>query len=176
LIFIKTEWRRERSSLTHQKQQKKFMSKAKKQVRTEIVIHAAPSVVWNLLTDFQNYASWNPFIRSVKGVASEGSKITARIEPPGASGMTFKPRLLTVKQNQELRWLGHLFVPGLFDGEHIFELYENSDGTTTFVQREMFSGLLVPLFSKMLDDNTVKGFEMMNRKLKEIAEATRHAL
>jgi hypothetical protein len=28
----------------------------------------------------------------------------------------------------------------------------------------------VPLFKKMLDNNTVKGFEMMNEKLKERSE------
>lgn len=146
------------------------MSKEPKQVRTEIIIKATPSTVWNILTDFPKYSEWNPFIKSLKGEAKQGTKITATIEPPGASGMTFKPKLLTVKQNEELRWLGHLLFPGLFDGEHIFELYENTDGTTTLVQREVFRGILVPLFSKMLDVNTVKGFEMMNSRLKELAE------
>ncbi len=144
---------------------------AKKEISTEIVIHASTEKVWNLLTDFERYPSWNPFIKSIKGKAEQGTKITARIEPPGASGMTFKPKLLTVIKNRELRWLGHLFIPGLFDGEHIFELHENADGSTTFVQREKFYGLLVSLFSKMLDNKTLQGFEMMNMKLKELAEA-----
>jgi hypothetical protein len=77
---------------------------------------------------------------------------------------------LAVRANEELRWLGHLFIPGLFDGEHIFELYENTDGSTTFVQREKFTGLLVSLFEKMLDTNTLAGFEAMNKKLKALAE------
>jgi len=84
--------------------------------------------------------------------------------------MTFKPKLLVVQPQKELRWLGHLFIPGLFDGEHIFELYENTDGSTTFVQREKFTGMLVSLFQKMLNTNTVAGFEAMNKKLKELAE------
>lgn len=146
------------------------MSKEPKQVRTEIVISASPSTVWQILTDFAKYPQWNPFIKSITGEVQQGSKITARIEPPGASGMTFKPRLLAVRKNEELRWLGHLFVSGLFDGEHIFELYENTDGSTTFVQRENFTGILVPLFSRMLDVNTLRGFEMMNTALKARAE------
>lgn len=148
------------------------MSTPKKEIRTEIIIHATPAAVWKILTDFERYPSWNPFIKSIAGKAEQGNKITARIEPPGASGMTFTPRLLSVIKNQELRWLGHLFIPGLFDGEHIFELYENTDGSTTFVQREKFKGMLVSLFSKMLDTNTLAGFEMMNKKLKELAEQT----
>ncbi len=141
-----------------------------KEIRTEIVIQASPGRVWALLIDFERYPQWNPFIKWIKGRAVQGERITARIEPPGASGMTFKPRLLTVRTNQELRWLGHLVMPGLFDGEHIFELYENTDGTTTFVQRERFRGLLVPMFKKMLDIHTVAGFEAMNKNLKVRAE------
>jgi hypothetical protein len=141
-----------------------------KEIRTEIVINATPFRVWSVLSDLENYPTWNPFITSIKGNLIEGNTITARIQPPGSSGMTFKPRLLVVRRAQELRWLGHLFFPGLFDGEHIFELNENTDGSTTFVQREKFSGILVPLFKKMLDVNTVQGFELMNKKLKELAE------
>lgn len=147
------------------------MRKEPKQIRTEIVIHATPAKVWSILTDFKSYPQWNPFIKTIEGKAEQGTKLKARIIPPGASGMTFTPKILVSKQNNELRWLGHLLIPGLFDGEHIFELYENTDGSTTFVQREIFRGILVPLFSKMLDNNTVRGFELMNSKLKEISES-----
>jgi hypothetical protein len=146
------------------------MSKEPKQVRTEIIIKATPEAVWNVLTDFSRYAEWNPFITSLKGSTTKGSKLVARMEPPDGSAMTFKPIVLVANTNKELRWLGHLLFPGVFDGEHIFELYENTDGTTTFVQREQFRGLLVPLFSKMLDTKTVAGFEMMNKKLKQRVE------
>jgi hypothetical protein len=40
-----------------------------------------------------------------------------------------------------------------------------------FVQREAFRGLLVPLFARSLDNSTLRGFEEMNRALKERAEA-----
>jgi len=36
--------------------------------------------------------------------------------------MTFRPTILKAEPNRELRWLGHLLVPGLFDGEHIFTI------------------------------------------------------
>lgn len=141
-----------------------------KEIRTEIVIKASPETIWKILTDFNMYPKWNSFIRSVNGELKQSEQIVARIHPPGASAMTFKPVLLVVKPNNELRWLGHLLFPGLFDGEHIFELYENTDGSTTFVQREIFRGILVPRFSKMLDTNTLKGFKQMNSDLKAIAE------
>ncbi len=146
------------------------MSQSRKEVRTEIVIHATPQSVWSILTDFAAYPKWNPFIKSIKGDLFEGRKITVRLEPPGGSAMTFRPTIKVIKEYNEFRWLGQLFVRGLFDGEHIFELYENTDGTTTFVQREQFAGLLVPLFTTMLDTTTVNAFNQMNKKLKQLAE------
>jgi hypothetical protein len=38
----------------------------------------------------------------------------------------------------------------LFDGEHIFAVEPIDGGKTRFVQRELFSGLLVPLLRKMI--------------------------
>jgi hypothetical protein len=93
-----------------------------------------------------------------------------RLEPPEAQAMVFKPKVLAFETNKECRWLGHLILPGLFDGEHKFELIDNGNGTTTFNQTEKFNGILVPLFRKMLDVNTKNGFVLMNEKLKELAE------
>jgi len=141
-----------------------------KELKTEILINTTPQKVWAILVDFKNYHEWNPFITSITGNVVVGSKITARLEPPKASGMTFKPKVLVFEKNKELRWLGNLLFPGLFDGEHKFELIDNGNGTTTFKQSEKFRGILVPLFKKMLDINTTNGFNLMNQKLKELAE------
>ena len=93
-----------------------------------------------------------------------------QISPPKAKEMTFKPKILTFKKNRELSWLGHLLFPGLFDGKHKFELIENDDGTTTFIQSEKFRGVLVRFFKEQLNTNTRNGFMEMNEKLKELAE------
>ena len=141
-----------------------------KEIKTEILINASPQRVWSILTGFDAYPAWNPFIKSIKGEAKAGSTIVVRLEPPGASGMTLKPKVLVFQPSKEFRWIGHLLFPGLFDGEHRFELEDNGNGTTTFRHCEIFKGILIPLFSKMLDVNTRNGFHEMNHKLKEIAE------
>ncbi len=141
-----------------------------KEIKTEIIIHATPEKIWSILTNFSDYPNWNPFIKSIQGEVKTGNRITARIEPPDAQGMTFKPTVLSFEKNKKFSWLGHLLFKGLFDGEHTFELFDNGNGTTTFVQSEIFGGILVPLFKKMLDNNTKSGFEVMNSKLKELAE------
>ncbi len=146
------------------------MRKQPKEIKTEILINTHPEKIWNILMDFEKYPHWNPFIKSIKGKPQIGAKLSVRLEQPDAMGMKLNPKVLEAKDKREFRWLGHLIIPGLFDGEHIFELRDNNDGTTTFVQREIFRGIPVQLFKKMLDDNTVRGFELMNQQLKVESE------
>jgi hypothetical protein len=141
-----------------------------KELRREIVIAAPPERVWEVLTDFDSYPSWNPFIRSIAGQPAEGAKLETRIEPPGGRGMRFRPTVLKAEAPRELRWLGRLLLPGLFDGEHIFTIEPSGDGDSRFVQRERFSGVLVPVLGAGLR-KTEQGFTAMNEALKQRAEA-----
>jgi hypothetical protein len=143
-----------------------------KELHSEIEIAAPAERVWRVLTDFPSYPQWNPFIRRIRGEPKTGERLEVRLEPPGGRGMTFRPKLLNVEANRELRWLGHLFVPGLFDGEHWLTIEPLGESRVRFVQREEFRGLLVPLLARSLDDNTRRGFEEMNHALKERAETT----
>jgi hypothetical protein len=141
-----------------------------KELRSEIEIQASAELVWQLLTDFASFPRWNPFIRQARGNVLVGERLEVIIQPSGASGMTFRPTILKAEPNQELRWLGHLLVSGLFDGEHIFTIEPLGTNRVRFVQREIFTGLLVPLFARGLDTDTRRGFEEMNQALKVRAE------
>lgn len=136
-----------------------------KHITTSIEIKSDVQTVWKILTDFKAYPKWNPFIKSIEGEVAEGQMVTAKI-----AGMTFKPKVLIFRENSELKWLGHLFFKGLFDGEHRFSLTENEGGTVYFEQTEKFTGILVPLFARSLDTDTTKGFNDMNKALKKRAE------
>ncbi len=142
-----------------------------KELRTEIEIEATAGRVWEILTDFDSYPEWNPFIRSVTGEAELGAHLDVRIEPPGGREMGFKPTVLEAEPERELRWLGRLLVPGVFDGEHSFRIEPADDTHVRFLQAERFSGVLVPLFGKTLA-RTERGFGEMNEALKARAEGS----
>ncbi len=141
-----------------------------KELRSEIEIRASSRQVWQILTDFANFPQWNPFIRRIKGEPDTGAKLEIFIQRSGAKGMTFHPKVLRSEPLRELRWLGRLLIPGLFDGEHIFTIEPIEANRVLFVQREIFTGLLVPLFARRLDTVTRRGFEEMNQALKIRAE------
>jgi len=141
------------------------------ELRTEIEIGVPPVRVWQILLDFPAYPKWNPFIRSIAGTARVGERLTALIRPQGAKAMTFRPTLLVVTPNQELRWLGRFLLPGLFDGEHYFQIAPIAADRVRFIQGEKFSGLLVALAVSQLERGTRAGFAAMNQALKARAEA-----
>ncbi len=141
-----------------------------KELRSEIEIEASAERVWQLLTDFVHFPQWNPFIRRASGNVKLGQRLEVNIQPSGANGMTFRPTVLKAEPNRELRWIGHLLIPGLFDGEHIFTIEPLGTNRVRFIQREVFTGLLVPLFAKGLDTHTQRGFGEMNQALKVQAE------
>ncbi len=138
-------------------------------IETEIIINAQPDKVWSVLTNFENYPKWNPFIKSIEGETAVGKQLKVFIQPPNGSGMTFKPEVLAFDANKEFRWKGKLFVKGIFDGEHFFRLVDMGDGTTKFIHGENFSGFLVPFVSGILGKTKV-GFELMNEALKRECE------
>lgn len=139
-------------------------------INTEIQINAPIETVWDVLTDFDHYPNWNPFIKSISGKLEVGKTLKVTIQPPNSGIMRFKPRILELATKQKIKWLGHLLVPGIFDGKHSFELIPVGDGRTRFVQSEEFKGLLVPLMASKLNRDTRKGFEEMNQSLKTEAE------
>ncbi|HYP62150.1 MAG TPA: SRPBCC domain-containing protein [Thermomicrobiales bacterium] len=140
------------------------------QIRTEIDIAAEPEQVWDVLQNFDAYPEWNPFIPEITGPIEEGERLNVRLQPPEGKGMRFRPRVLEVAPGRALRWLGHLGIPGLFDGEHRFLIEPVGPNRVRFVQEERFSGLLVPLILRFAGSGTRRGFEAMNAALKSRVE------
>ncbi|MGB9940704.1 SRPBCC family protein [Methanosarcina sp.] len=139
-----------------------------KNLQTEVVINASAARVWHVLTDFGAYPQWNPFIREVSGVAIPGERLKVQMHS-GNRTMKFRPTILASRPERELRWLGHLLIPGIFDGEHSFVIEPAGENRVRLIQRETFDGLLVP-FSGSLLHNTKQSFDKMNLALKERAE------
>lgn len=139
------------------------------EIRTETEILAPASAVWSVLLDFERYSEWNPFVVRIAGKPEPGSRLEVTLSmPESAKEHTFRPRVIRCEPERELRWLGHLWMKGLFDGEHFFRL-EERDGRTRFVHGEDFSGLLVR-FALQTVTLATRGFVYMNEALKQRVE------
>lgn len=135
-------------------------------IHTTIDINATPNQVWEILTDFDKYSEWNPFVKKIEGDIAVGNRFKAEI-----GNMKFKPVVIAFEKGKVFEWLGHFLIPGVFfDGQHKFELISNQDGTTTLNHSEKFKGILVPLMKKKLMTETKVDFESLNEALKKRAE------
>jgi hypothetical protein len=141
------------------------------ELHTQIEIEAPAERVWKLLTDFDSFPQWNSFIPRLSGEPVEGSKLEVDLRPPGGRGLTIRPTVLKSEPNREFRWLGHLGMPGLFDGEHSFVIEPVDGNRVRFHHGERFTGVLTPLVLRFVGESTKQGFEAMNRALKERAES-----
>ena len=146
-----------------------FIFAPKAELQTSIQIDAPPTLVWDILSDVDGHADWNPFLVSMSGQLQEGERLTNVMRPFNGKEMTFRPVVLSVQPERELRWLGRLFVPRLFDGEHTF-LLAPQNGGTHFIQKEAFRGIGLWFINI---EQVRQDFEALNRALRQRAEAAR---
>jgi len=142
-----------------------------KVIEAGVFVQASSEKVWRVLSDLGKYPEWNPFILMISGELEEGARLSVKIGLPEGRPMTFSPVVRVAKPGVELRWLGHLWFPGLFDGEHSFRIDEAGKGHVHLMQSEHFRGILVPFLPASFFERTRQGFEEMNRALKERVES-----
>lgn len=144
-------------------------------IHTETEIAAPADTVWTVLTDFAAYPEWNGYTR-IEGEAREGTRLAVAPGPEAGRMPTFRPEVLHAGpladgSGYELAWLGHLYVRGLFDGEHTFRVEDLGDGRSRLVQSESFSGLLVGPITLLFGDDTESNFRAVDEALKSRAES-----
>ena len=134
-------------------------------ISTSIEIAAPPSRVWAVLMDTAAYPAWNPSMRLI-GTLAPGAVIE-NIEGQGEDQMVFWPTVLKVQPNQELRWLGHYKMPGIFDANHYFLLTPSNTGTR-LTQGETFRGIALWFYDVQ---QLAPNFRTLNQALKSRSEA-----
>jgi hypothetical protein len=140
-----------------------------KELRTEIEIQASPEKVWQILTDLDKYPDWNPFIHHATGKAKVSEKVDITFRS-GSKDMTLHCTVIKAEPNRELCWKYHVILPGLWSGEHSFTIEPIGAGQVRFIDKEIFTGLLIPLQAKDIDTNSRHDFEEMDKALKARAE------
>ncbi|MCW5588151.1 MAG: SRPBCC domain-containing protein [Legionellales bacterium] len=142
------------------------------EIKTEILINANAQKVWQVLTEFADYPSWNRFFSHIAGELKIGGKLAITISPPGGKPMNFTPNIIALNKDKELRWRGKFISRFLFQGEHYFLLDQLNEHEILFIHGEHFTGLLTPIFSWFgLLKETKQGFLQFNQAIKQKSES-----
>lgn len=146
---------------------------ARRTIHTTIEIEAPAGRVWDVLTDFDAYGDWNPFVLSISGELRKGSKVKVALSA-GTRNRPFAAkidaRIVQVEDGRVFAWKGHAPIRGLFAGRHAFEVEPDGDDRCRFVHYEDFEGLLVGPALRLLGSRVRGSFVAMNEALKRRCE------
>lgn len=140
-------------------------------VLAETYVAAPPEVVYRVIVDVERWREWSSWLAYEGGEVAVGSKLRLRLTPPHGTGYGFAPEVLALEPPAHFAWIGRTGVPGVFDGEHHFEIRPEGSGSR-LVNRERYAGLLSPLFRMTpMMRSAPDGFAAMNDEIRRRAEA-----
>jgi len=113
-------------------------------VSVQTRINAPLEKAWQVLTDFVSYHTWHPVLtlEPHAGPLAVGTLLQGQ-SFGGPAGQ--QPVTLTIARVQEpnhLAWTGG--DPEVLAGRHSFQLKQLADGTTEFIESEVFTGPAAP--------------------------------
>ena len=134
-------------------------------IYTDIVIDAAPDVVWSVLTDTPSYGNWAAFLVAIEGEISDGTKITAVFQTnPRKDKLTRIYHRISVSPGHSFFWAEK--GPGGIRDNHHFKVEAAENGTTRFIQTDEIMGGLTWLIGGRLAKMYLLGYQAFNRGLK----------
>ncbi|WP_041344221.1 SRPBCC family protein [Runella slithyformis] len=131
--------------------------------KNQIVINAVPEKVWAVLTDINQWGSWNEKITEAQ--ASETQKVGARFDWK-VNGASIKSILHTVSTHKAFGWSGTTFGGSAI---HNWFLTAHQAGTLVNVEESM-EGWLVSLFKNKMNRDLAKDMQFWLEMLKRECE------
>lgn len=137
-----------------------------REYRHAVVVEAPREAIWALLTQFDRYDEWNPYITEASGDATEGSSIDLAFATGDGDAEKATAEVLISRPMRKLEWRTRQLVPGLLDREQIFRVIPRGPGRYVVLQDVRLEGVLAP-FSDFADDRA--GLRAMLAAIAELA-------
>lgn len=119
-----------------------FLFAPSAELRTEYLIDAPASAVWDQIARPEAQERWNPGVLSMTGPLTAGRRFAMTLDLGGGQSLRLSPLVVRREETAALCWRGRVMVPRLLDGEHCYLLIAEGDGTR-LVNTEHFTGALL---------------------------------
>ncbi|MBL4755410.1 MAG: SRPBCC domain-containing protein [Flavobacteriales bacterium] len=141
-----------------------------KEINTEIEILSTPDEVWQILMELPNWSKWNPIVNKIEGDLKIGGELSITMSnSKGDNGKKYKSIIVELDENKRFSFIATMMAKFMFSAERIIELRATEKGTI-FIQREIYTGLMVSLFWKKLSTDATEMLNSMNKALKKEVE------
>ena len=137
-------------------------------VSATTVIKAKPAVVWNVLSDIENWPKWTQFIASFTGEFKRDGQIKVVFNTPEGQ-VPFDRTLVIFEENKVFCWEGEAMIPGSKD-HHLFHLEEDEAGNTILTQSDGFHHVERTEQVILVEEQMQGLYNLMNQELKAFIE------
>jgi len=137
----------------------------KKSVQHSITINASPEKVWSVLTDTENYESWNPVMKLLEGEIKEGNKVKYRFTQDAENVSEIGSNVRQVIPNKLLNQGGGIPLILTFDHKYILE---PAAGGTKLTINEFYKGVGVNFWNPT---PVQAAYKTLNEAIKQRAES-----
>ncbi|NCG17555.1 MAG: hypothetical protein GWP91_00880 [Rhodobacterales bacterium] len=137
-------------------------------VMYELDIDAPPTIVWEVLTEFENYKDWNPWLVEAYGVAKEGATCKAVVWLNGEKRKA-NHKVLVVEDQSRFVWRDLGWFTPLARGQRARTLTPLSGGTH-FRSELMVTGVLAGTVEAKYRDTMNEGLKSETIAIKQISE------
>ncbi|MFP8954909.1 SRPBCC family protein [Natrialbaceae archaeon A-arb3/5] len=103
--------------------------------------------IWQVITDFNSYDEWNPYLSVQQGTPAEETAIVVDIRPSAGPSRTETGKLTTVVPSEHLQWETVAFYHRLYTSGHAIELEPLDEAKTQVTNRRWLGGVLTYFIS-----------------------------
>ena len=137
-------------------------------------VRASAEVLWQVITDFDRYPDWNPFVISCAAALREGQPIDMKVQLFKHFAQPQRETIVEVKPGVSFRYgLGPGRL-GALSSLRSHEIETLGSGQTRYRSHFHLTGWLAPLTEAWLGRRLEHGFTAMTRALVARAEALAH--
>ena len=111
-----------------------------KSVKAEIIIPSSPDTVWQVLTDVESYAEWNPVFVLKSGELKQGKKVTYQVTEAKSKSAVISAKVKKIVPNKLINQSGGLW--GVITFDHTYTLTEVGQATKVTIFEE-YTGIYV---------------------------------
>lgn len=139
-------------------------------VEHRIGVQAPAEVVWEVVSDFEGWAQWNPLYRKAEGVMKVGSTLVLEQHLPGQPPTVIQPIVQDWVPYEQLHWRSSR-LGGFVTAIRYLEIENMGPANATFSNGELFMGLLLRFVSRDERRRLKAAFTQMGEAVRDRAEA-----
>lgn len=143
----------------------------KSEVQDSLVINASKKKVFELLTHWNAYPEWNPYITKIEGDPEVGQEIKVFFNMGFGPPLSLKCKVENVDaQKTTLSWEYQAALPWIYTAWHSFTIEEINPGQCQIVQKEKMQGLFGNRLQWFYHNLLKKRFHAMHEALRTQVE------